>query len=342
MNKIIYLFGAGASRGCLPIVDEIPARLESLIEILNRTDLQLNETEEIDELKAIKIIKTYRHLQIELIDDLRTLLQLCKRHASIDTAAKKLFIKGSDNALRKLKLGLSVFLVCEQLINPPDKRYDTFFASILGVAKHDLPKHIRILSWNYDFQFELSFMEYSDDQRIDSARSYLRGITKLHDSRDKEDTKDFTIFRLNGAPTLVKKDILRGLIDYISIYDGNINTEKIKEITKAYALGLYKHQHVDSGISFAWEREGGINNVLEVAKNNTIDAEIMVVIGYSFPFFNRDVDREIIKNMALKKVYFQSPEAANLIERFRAIVDSPEIELVPINDVKQFYLPNEL
>ena len=34
MNKITYLFGAGASRHALPIVDEIPDRLKKLIDLL--------------------------------------------------------------------------------------------------------------------------------------------------------------------------------------------------------------------------------------------------------------------------------------------------------------------
>ena len=45
MNKIAYLFGVGASRNALPIVNEIPTRLKSLIDLLNSEELQLSQEE---------------------------------------------------------------------------------------------------------------------------------------------------------------------------------------------------------------------------------------------------------------------------------------------------------
>ena len=45
MSKITFLFGAGASRNCLPIVSEIPNRLYNLIDILKKDELQLEHEE---------------------------------------------------------------------------------------------------------------------------------------------------------------------------------------------------------------------------------------------------------------------------------------------------------
>jgi len=70
----------------------------------------------------------------------------------------------------------------------------------------------------------------------------------------------------------------------------------------------------------------------------------LIVIGYSFPYFNREIDREIIANMNnLKKVYFQSLDAENLKERFLSIRDDlKDNQLLVRKDCGQFLLPNEL
>ena len=68
-------------------------------------------------------------------------------------------------------------------------------------------------------------------------------------------------------------------------------------------------------ISYAWEKEWGsdrdypyVNERLNYAKAAARAAEILVVIGYSFPFFNREIDKIIFSEMpTIKKIYFQDP-----------------------------------
>jgi len=78
-----------------------------------------------------------------------------------------------------------------------------------------------------------------------------------------------------------------------------------------------------------------------MATSNTM---ILVVIGYSFPFFNRDVDRLIIGEMKnLLKVYIQDPYAADVKETFQAINDRIDPNMIiPLDNTKQFLLPPEL
>lgn len=131
MNKITYLFGAGASKNALPIVNEIPDRIEDLVNFLIRDDLKLGDDSKFNLLDA-RVEKSKREYQIEMITTLEWLMKECKRHASIDTYAKKLFLKRDNRTLKKLKIALSIFFVFEQARNKPDNRYDTFFASILN------------------------------------------------------------------------------------------------------------------------------------------------------------------------------------------------------------------
>lgn len=95
---------------------------------------------------------------------------------------------------------------------------------------------------------------------------------------------------------------------------------------------------------FGWEED---EQGLEELKNKIQHTKILVVIGYSFPYFNRQVDRAIIKAMTnLEKVYFQaeSEEATiKMVESFKAIEDPAKtIKKECINDANQFFIPYEL
>jgi hypothetical protein len=100
---------------------------------------------------------------------------------------------------------------------------------------------------------------------------------------------------------------------------------------------------LSSHISFAWEEDSLKTNIVDAAIAGTKETNILLVIGYSFPFFNREVDRKIIGAMTgLEKVYFQAPDADDLKERFFAIRDDAiNIKLVPRKDLKQFVFPHE-
>lgn len=337
MSKITFLFGAGASRNCLPIVNEIPNRLYNLIDILKKDELQLEH----EEFKPAN--KSYRELQIELIEDIKWLFELSNNHASVDTAAKKLFIKGDYNNLLRLKVALSIFLIVEQILKSPDKRYDSFFSSILGESKSDFPKNIRVVSWNYDLQFELSFMDYINDKRLDALRSHINFITKFDYLRDNDDIQNFGIFKLNGHAGFYTNSSRWSVQDLLPSLDGDLDTTKFKSLINNYARLKYNLDGLNPSLSFAWEDQYGENNVVKKAISNVFDTEILVVIGYSFPFFNRNIDRRIIQSMTnLKKIYLQSPEAMALKDRLNAVINLEKIEVVPIKDTEQFILPYEL
>jgi hypothetical protein len=95
-------------------------------------------------------------------------------------------------------------------------------------------------------------------------------------------------------------------------------------------------------LELSWEhnRNSGYYKALKKSIDST---EILVVIGYSFPFFNREIDRLLLKESMpnLKKVYFQAPDCEILKERFLAIRDDIS-DLVLRRDKDQFVFPNEL
>lgn len=80
------------------------------------------------------------------------------------------------------------------------------------------------------------------------------------------------------------------------------------------------------------------------------DTEVLVVIGYIFPFFNREIDREILKYMPnLKKIYIQDPNAEQIESSLDSLysiqhtgITKVNENVMPITNTSQFYLPPEL
>ncbi|GMU97154.1 hypothetical protein [Ignavibacterium album] len=334
MNKVTFLFGAGASRNALPIVKEIPGRINRLIEILSSDEFLLDSN---SFFKEINTEKAKREIQLEMIEYLKWLVEASVESDSVDTLAKKLFLKKEFDTLKKLKLALSVFFVCEQVRNKPDRRYDSFFASILN-SINELPENIKIVTWNYDYQFEITFSEFIDHKDLMNIESRLSIYSK---NQQLAYSSDIRIYKLNGTVGLYRS--FYNNYKFINDIKRPFDREFVHELTKNFAAAIYLDD-LKPSLSFAWENEGLQSNVVDSAAQGVKDSIALVVIGYSFPFFNRDIDRKIISSMTkLKRVYFQAPDADNLKERFQALRDDlTGIELISKFDTEQFLLPNEL
>ncbi len=171
----------------------------------------------------------------------------------------------------------------------------------------------------------------------------------------------FGIFKLNGTAC--------GFINGKKIDDRAIMIpefeyrEGIMMITKESRNEMFKriigYNHTykastSTNIHFAWENDDIPLNTRELAKEATKATNILVVVGYSFPVFNREIDRDIINNMKnLEKIYFQIPteDIDGVIERFRAIKDFEPIEkrlqeqgrrfIEKITNKDEFFIPYE-
>jgi hypothetical protein len=99
-------------------------------------------------------------------------------------------------------------------------------------------------------------------------------------------------------------------------------------------------------LSFAWERhwEEETKLLIQTAKKAIENTQVLVIIGYSIPFFNREVDRDIfsIISHTTKKIFIQDCDPHSVFEKLGSIWigDLPKVELK--DKVEQFYLPPEL
>ena len=268
MSRIIYLLGAGASRGKrtfdnqkpsdlnkkttddnkdtitntieegLPTVLEIPSRLDYIIYKIKNIQLSEKEKSLLLPLNNFPSMRLSDAMQ-SLIEDFQWLKKQNAAHATIDTFAKKLYLKKDENNFIKLKHLLSIYFILEQFINKPDNRYDTFLANIL-TSELKIPQDITILTWNYDSQFEIAFNEYT---KIEIPKD----ISVCNPNDTGEDIcSNPKIFKLNGSASYDKMYSLGKLINETTFDSSNLTT-----ILNYYVK--HERQFMKNNLTFAWE-----------------------------------------------------------------------------------------
>jgi hypothetical protein len=354
--NITYLLGAGASAQVIPVVANFNKTLMSLLENLkhNRDSATKYQSGLIEDL-----LKDYEIT----IKDFGILLNDINKHASIDTYAKKLYLTNQHDKLRMLKAIIDMFFIEHQLISKVPKkdymidlRYDAFIASIAEKVgeKLVLPPNINILTWNYDLQLELSlrnFLQINDFNDLEKRISFIPNSTNKCIEKGA-----FSIVKLNGTASgyendgSVSKDIKfrrRNLDVFLSGYsnDEQVSNEKYNALVRGYDRSEIRKLH--STIHYSWENTEMTEQIRNSAFNIASKTNILVTIGYSFPTFNRDIDRKLLNNSSIEKIFVQtnSKESALVnIEKAKSLIDSSitqHIEFIPISNANEFYIPYE-
>jgi len=358
MTKVTYLLGAGASYGAVPIVGEMEERLQTIITSLKGSIPFMNINDDGKGSKPIPFelfedSEIHEKIGPNFTKDLERLFQGMQAHSSVDTYAKKLYLLerttnqnlADENAMNldKLKLMLSCFLTLEQMIKPPDYRYDKFLASILQNDILSFPSQMNILSWNYDYQFELAYSDYSK-QPLHENKARLNILSK---GSNKPIKAGFTIVKLNGSS---------GITGIESDENYLINTSNTSKLFKEYEdlLELYDNYlnntafKGDLTLSFAWEEEPAereaSEKVLYKTKKLISDTDYLVVIGYSFPFFNSEIDLQLLDSMeGLQKVFVQDTHPEKISSSLNGLKDVTELEFeidtTPSDNLDEFFIP---
>lgn len=391
MANITYLLGAGASFGIerkidldsftfdktnyltkfggLPIVKEVGKKLERLQFFLHHPP-QFNNYQttikSIDpSIEPIKV-REYPILIEELTNEIDEFCNTVNLHASFDTLARKYYLL-DDSKLDNLKFIIDLLFCVEQLIEVNDRRYDLFFSTIFnkaGKGKINRPSNIHIINWNYDIQIEYSlsyfYPEYEDLEQL-RKKLNIFGPQEVNNANLEG---DFSIIKLNGSAgnkMALKDFIKKDQKSYLFIFDF---------ILKYYKS--FKSKGYVNDICFAWESNSKKKIIAcEILKNS----DILVIIGYSFPTFNRETDRELIQSFlenrklfirlssgetfdspfdnnshlgeTNKKIIIQAPanDINNIISRLTALlpkdISLKENEIIEITSTEEFYIPPE-
>ncbi len=345
MSNITYLLGAGASAKSLPVVEQMNSQIFNFLRIFVNHQIINDEKWNDPEI-------------IELKESFLKLMEEAKTHASIDTYAKKLFLKNENDKLKQMKSLISRYLIYEQTLIEDkklksegngrlDDRYDPFFAALLRNHKDKLilPERVKIISWNYDYQLELAYCDFMQCT-LEQSRDYLN----IYPKRTYNETdKEYNIIKLNGTADMY--ELIPEKAGKRGYGSTNIAVEDVSfpAIHQAFKLAFshcYSHNaHFNSSISFAWElnKENNLKSQVSFAKEIISNTTTLIVIGYSFPLFNREIDRTILSDNKLDNLYYQCTENHKEAINYRirnTIQNSPNPTF--INDLDQFHIPYEL
>jgi hypothetical protein len=363
MPNVTYLLGAGASCNCLPTYQNFGARFRLFYEAVGKEKIQ-----------------GPMHLR-EVAEEIETLcasvLEEFKYHNTPDTIAKKYYHQkeGGKVNLNNLKLVLTLYFIFEQVASDEfvtslnkgkdagksgviDKRYDSFIASILKptYSEVEINPSINILTWNYDSQFEICFQNYLDGPFTDAQRALQStpSVYTIQPSYDVDQLKS-SIVHLNGIAysELSGSGPFSDAKPYSTSDGGQILQVLAQHYSKMKADG-----QASGGkryLNFAWERDDSCpfpKDVSDVIIKRAVDiarkTNILVVIGYSFPIFNRGTDEMLLHEMKhLEKVYFQSPDAVSQAVSFTSTFSLTnhriaQRSVIPITNTAYFHIPNEL
>lgn len=351
MKKITYLLGAGASANAIPVVAGLKERFKLFLEIIKNTR---------------------NDISVETLNEFKEICLKFDSHYSPDTYAKKLFLQNpnihTNSEYHKFKDYLTTYLLFEQLsktnfdieklfihiekngeyINDNrqhfnrinldlDYRYDAFWATILrndgtGVK---IPDEINIISWNYDIQVEKSYMNFTGLTFDDTVEKL--NIVGLKQEIPENDLQFSKLIKLNGSAVIFKNERFDDLFDF--------QNHKLDESAFDIIYDSLKQRRTEikNCLRFAWENDTIKTQARERARNIIRNSDIIIVIGYSFPYFNREVDQYILQDvsteMGRQSVYLQLLEKdyKDVIFRLRSVRNG--IEPIPFLQTDQFYIP---
>lgn len=356
MANVTYLLGAGASFHSLPLVLEIPTHLQIFADYVFKLPLGGKQ-------------KSYGNDIIELkneVDDYNT----------IDSYARMLFL--SEKAESKIKLAKLKSILCglfmfEQLkkrypiatlpqsidsgmpVKPNandfqklgktlDARYKSWFGKIIkGRCLND---EVNIISWNYDLQIEIG-LESVIGCSYNSVTSC--GSIFPHPLFDVKNVKTTKLALYHELPKVVKLNGTAGVFrtserfDNIYISQEEFFDDHIDVLLDVHKEALGRYVNYNPYLLFAWENENTNEVAIEYARKLIERTNVLVVIGYSFPDYNRPIDSIIFQNSRVRRVYLQVPQKDynTILSKRSASINITGREVSCVDNLVEFFIPPE-
>lgn len=324
-NKLnfTYLLGAGASYETIPTVKRFKKGIEDFIDHTTRIDNSI----------------LHQDFQKKIVDFYTQFVNEINRSASVDTFIKKLDLSNDLNC-NYYKLLLSTYIYYETITKESiDKRYDLFNASILEKvdSKIKIPDNVNIISWNYDRLYETS-LQWILGENSKTINEFIN-IYSASDLPTTTNDSKLNLVKLNGTaggyvPSRLehmfllkdrKVDLYRMIFSPLENPTSNGNIDKIR---------------------FAWD-EG---NEVKVVRNKAIEimskTDYLMIIGYSFPTFNRLIDFQLLKSLNSNcEIHLQIPESdiKSVKQRLLALMGKSDSydKIFEHTETDEFYIPYE-
>lgn len=333
-SNITYYLGAGASAKALPTTKGTSSS-ESLPVSFR---LLANEL-----LADSKILPKYRELRKSIINNLYWLADKSEENGSLDTFAKYLYYNKSLE-LETLKKTLSLYFSIRQILHKKtDDRALGFLTEVMK-KRGTFPPNIKIISWNYDFQLQLAAENFrKEDLTFDGQQTtFYPGLFQYYPSLGYFTVIDeLSLVHLNGIAGFHYAGMLGGLNQFRYKKPGGYN-----DFFESY---LHLSESKDVLLTFGWEEVSKDSDFLgarlNYAKSIIKNTNILVVIGYSFPPYNSEIDKQMFDSMKkgkkLKKIYFQDPllNGQFLRDQFKL---GRSVEIEHISQKENYFIPQEV
>lgn len=332
MSKIIYLLGAGASRGERDSSQHGMGYYASGMPIVSEIEEYLNQY----------CATFYPHISFgdgrshinhpAVYKELTWLRDICKDNPTLDTYAKKLYVKSEIIELDRLKRALAIFFSLIQKREKRDMRYDSFMEAVVD-DRGMMNSQISILTWNYDKQCEYAFHEYELLKTSSSHQYMYSRIACKGYSSQYIDYHDSNLVKLNGMASF------KPVHDQCLFEEDDYNLDRFERMLSSNSNSFMNF------ISYAWEED---NDFIEKVIPLTYDTETLVIIGYSIPAVNRTVDKRLLEKMKNLKTIVIQDKNIDLVKRrlfeLLPVEKSKELEnsVVPENDLTSFYIPSSI
>lgn len=226
-----------------------------------------------------------------------------------------------------------------------------FLASVLNKDENfdiALPIDLFVLTWNYDFQMEFAASNFFQETSLEKIQLMLNQFPTPDFSAEftkNTNKNDFSLIKLNGTAggfdtkngEFVAMPFSLSSINNIELEDA-VHTVGAKDLSESnwqsQAVIYYHHftrnySEATPSIIYSWEDTPYSRKMKVKATDISRQTEILVVIGYSFPTFNRQMDKILLSSMTkLKEIYVQAPEndISAISDRLQALVGITRLE----------------
>lgn len=377
MKRITYLLGAGASANAIPIISGFAQRLEDFLldfhksmegvltpnEITGHLILTTQVLPQIVKFRSPDTLArnfSLTNKQTEL-RELKNLLSCFLIYEQLEKGFRDWGIEIDED-------DEEAEIYQKEIDNTLDSRYISFLATIMKLSKSvdrsRLPSNVNVVSWNYDSQLERAYQEFSHSAtELSEVQQDLNCYPKIkieqeHKPSLNELKNQFNHIKLNGTSAFTDGED-SALFDFKK-YSANRDSYDIMR----QALFL-DHDRLKNRLHFAWEDDirffqkkvktvlpsgASVKQVdrkkfteLQEARWRALrlfeSSDIVVVIGYSFPDFNRLVDKEIFARFK-GKLIIQSPDADNVKQKIKGV--NPNLkEIETMTETDSFFIPYE-
>jgi hypothetical protein len=353
--KITYLLGAGASALGMPTMFDIGERYNRFYELLSGPGREF--------VPSTDVLNNFGRFQATFLLGLR-------KYGSPDIFFRSKFLtkKNDERDDEIFKLLYTFYLLFEQstksiyvpttdknnryykiekdMYERIDRRYFSLFASLIQKPSHTIPDYVKFISWNYDVQPELAHAELCNKSQINNDEfQVFPALNKKYDF--PSDILNYPpLLKLNGTAGIINKENNR--IQFADNIDDLNDKFIMKNIFPFYGdISKFNESSKGSSLYFSWENSDITTQTKKAAKQIIKNTDSLVIIGYSFPTFNRTTDKflfGILHNRPLVKIYFQTNDqnGQGLCNLFAEIakIDPKRVKLIPYVD--QFYIPTEM